>query len=187
MGYLGEIGSILLSSWKPLAKGATTPNTTKQLYGSLIGTSKSGVQVFRQVARDVVTTTSFKNGKMLKQIQQFTRTGNDAKTIVKNLSNGTNTNILHTFKNEDVVRTLYKYTSALGERLSLGAIKDASVKVYKNGVSSLRFKNMDNEMSGYLINILRKGKDIITKDLKFINNGRAQTIASDPLNFLFKI
>lgn len=184
MGYLGKIGSLLMSAGKPLAKAAITPNAAKQLYGNLIGTSKSGVQVFRHVARDVVTTTSFKNGKMFKQIQQFSRTGNDAKTIVKNLSKENITNILHTFKSGDIVRTLHKYTSALGERLSLGTINDVSVKVYKNGLSSLRFKSTDNEMNGYLINILRKGKNIITKDLKFLNSGKSQTVATDPLNFL---
>ena len=186
MGYLGKIGSILRSNvFKPLAKSAASQNTAKQLYGSLIGTSKSGVQVYRQIAKDVVTTTSFKNGKMLKQVLQFARTGNDAKTIVKNLSKGTVTNIFHTFGNgSDIVRTLHKYTSDLGKSFTFGAVKDVLAKVYKNGITSLRFKNMDNEMNGYLLNTLRKGKDVITKDLKFINCGKTQTVSSDPLNFL---
>ena len=133
MGYLGKIGSLLNSNIiKPLTEAGTTPNTTKQLYGSLIGTSKSGVQVFKQVAKDVVTTTSIKNGKMFKQIQQFTCTGNDAKTIVKNFSKGTMTTIYHTFENGEITRTLYKYISDLDKVFSLGAIEDVLIKVYKD-------------------------------------------------------
>lgn len=180
MGYLGKIESILNSGIiKPLTKAKTSTNATKQLYGDLIGTSKNGIKVFRQVAKDAVTTTSFKNGKMFKQIQQFTRTGNDAKTIVKNFSKGTITNIFHTFENGEIVRTLYKYISDLNKVFSSGANKDVLVKVYKNGLSLTRLKKIDYKMDGVQINTLRKGKDVLGVDFKFFNNGNAQKMVSD--------
>lgn len=186
MGYLGKIGSFFVKSriGETLVKAAKESNATKQLYGSLIGTSKNGIQVFRQVAKDVVTTTSFKNGKMFKQIQQFARTGNDAKIIVKDLSKGTVTNIFHTFKNGDIIRNLHAYTKKIGENSPLKVLKDVTVDVYKNGVSSLRIKNLDEAMNGFNLKMMRKGKDVITKNLKFVNNGKVQAVASDPLNFL---
>ena len=76
--------------------------------GKLIGTSKNGINVFKRTGKDVVILTSIKDNNIVKVVKQYTRNGNNARTVVKNLAKGESTNILHDFGTDnDYTETIF--------------------------------------------------------------------------------